>query len=162
MVADVDAETPGCEVWSSASGGRLWSCKGDQLNKEVPTAKGGGASYNMGIWWSGSLNRQVLDGVMIQSYTEGRLLTASNFGAKEINGSKANPCFYGDIWGDWREEIIWASSDDNELRIFTTDFETAHRFRPLMDDHIYRLSAAHQNIGYNQPTHTGFYLGSDQ
>ena len=48
-----------------------------------------------------------------------------------------------------------------ELRIFTTNIETEHRFRPLMDDHIYRLSAAHQNVGYNQPTHTSFYIGSD-
>lgn len=67
-----------------------------------------------------------------------------------------------DIWGDWREEMIFPSSDYTELRIFTTDFETQYRIRPLMEDHIYRLSAAHQNIGYNQPTHTGFYLGSDK
>ncbi|WP_353735412.1 hypothetical protein [Bacteroides sp.] len=30
-----------------------------------------------------------------------------------------------------------------------------------MDDHLYRLSATHQNIGYNQPTHPGYYIGSD-
>ena len=57
--------------------------------------------------------------------------------------------------------MIFPSSDYRELRIFTTNFETEYRFRPLMEDHIYRLSATHQNIGYNQPTHTGFYLGSD-
>ena len=28
-----------------------------------------------------------------------------------------------------------------------------------MHDRIYRLSVAYQNVGYNQPTHTGFYLG---
>lgn len=161
MVADVDSETPGCEVWSSACGDKLWSCEGVQLDKPIPTAKAGGPSYNMGIWWSGSLNRQVLDGAIIQSYTDGRLLSGSNFGVKSINGSKANPSFYGDIWGDWREEVILPSDDDSELRIFTTDFETEYRFRPLMDDHVYRLSAVHQNIGYNIPTHTGFYLGSD-
>lgn len=74
----------------------------------------------MGIWWSGSLNRQVLDGVLINGRAgelETRLFTGSNFGVKSINSSKANPCFYGDIWGDWREEIIYASSDNTELRI---------------------------------------------
>ncbi len=25
----------------------------------------------------------------------------------------------------------------------------------------YQMSALNENIGYNQPTHTGFYLGSD-
>jgi rhamnogalacturonan endolyase len=28
-----------------------------------------------------------------------------------------------------------------------------------MHDPIYRLSAAWQNVGYNQPTQVGFYLG---
>jgi rhamnogalacturonan endolyase len=28
-----------------------------------------------------------------------------------------------------------------------------------MHDPIYRLSVAWQNVGYNQPTQTGFYLG---
>jgi rhamnogalacturonan endolyase len=28
-----------------------------------------------------------------------------------------------------------------------------------MHDPIYRLSAALQNVGYNQPTQPGFYLG---
>ncbi len=30
-----------------------------------------------------------------------------------------------------------------------------------MTDHVYEMSALNQNIGYNQPTHTGYYLGSD-
>lgn len=162
LVADIDPDTPGCEVWSSASQDVIWSCQGQNLGKKIPTAKGGGKSYNMAIWWDGSLNRQMLDYTMIVSYQNGRLFTGNtNFGIRDNNSTKSNPCFYGDIWGDWREEMIFPSKDNTELRVFTTDFETSHRFRPLMDDHIYRLSAAHQNIGYNQPTHTGFYIGSD-
>lgn len=173
MVADIDPENPGCEYWGS-TGTTIYSCKtGTDLGKEQPK-QNGGVSYNMGIWWSGSLNRQVLDGhsdknstsgggdPCIQSYVDGRLFQGVNFGVITNNSTKANPCFYGDIWGDWREEIIYPSSDYSELRIFTTDFETQYRIRPLMEDHIYRISAAHQNIGYNQPTHTGFYLGSDR
>lgn len=30
-----------------------------------------------------------------------------------------------------------------------------------MTDHCYWMSALNENIGYNQPTHTGYYLGSD-
>ena len=163
MVADVDPATPGCEVWSSASATDMYSCKGEKLSKNAPVCKDGKISYNMGIWWSGSLNRQVLDNAMVQSYTDARLFTGgTHFGVTTINDTKANPCFYGDIWGDWREEMIYTTNDYSELRIFTTDFETQYRIRPLMEDHIYRISAAHQNIGYNQPTHTGFYLGSDR
>lgn len=166
LIADIDPETPGCEIWSARPDEHLYSCKGVLLSKPTPTLEGttikGSTSINMAIWWSGSLNRQMLDRTFVQSYTDGCLFEGcSEFGVKTINGSKANPCFYGDIWGDWREEMIYVNDDDTELRIFTTDFETEYRFHPLMDDHIYRLSATHQNIGYNQPTHTGFYLGSD-
>lgn len=179
MVADIDPDNPGCEYWGS-TGGTIYSCStGANLGKTPPTTIGHNASnpaysYNMGIWWSGSLNRQMLDGhvsrgeengkgePLVISYTDGRLFMGSTFSVSSNNDSKANPCFYGDIWGDWREEMIFPSSDYTELRIFTTDFETNYRIRPLMEDHIYRISAAHQNIGYNQPTHTGFYLGSDK
>ena len=107
---------------------------------------------------------------MVLAYRNGeggdRIFSCSNYGVASINGTKRTPCFYGDIWGDWREEMIYVVGERNvggasELRIFTTNIETSHRFRPLMDDHIYRMSATHQNIGYNQSTHTGYYIGSD-
>lgn len=171
MVADIDPETPGCELWSSACGDVLWSCKGEQLSKPLPTYKGhGGWSYNMGIWWNGSLNRQTLDHGYVRDYANGEnVFFAGDYGTTVSQGTKDNPVFYGDIWGDWREEQIYrvgTSADANnstntELRIFTTNYETNYRFRPLMNDHIYKLSATHENVGYNQPTHTGFYLGSD-
>ena len=162
MVADVDPETPGCEYWSTVPDGVMFSCKGVKLTgKKAPISKAGGTSYNMAIWWSGSLNRQMIDFDLVHSYTDGRLFTGSKFGIKTAYNTKTEPCFYGDIWGDWREEFIYPDENDTELRIFTTDFETNYRFHPLMDDHLYRLSATHQNIGYNQPTHPGYYIGSD-
>ena len=75
--------------------------------------------------------------------------------------SKSNPCFYADIWGDWREEIIQVTSDQTELRLFTTWYPTDYKFPYLMSDHVYEMSALNQNIGYNQPTQLGYYLGSD-
>ena len=181
MVADIDPDTPGCEVWASATGGRLYSCKGELLAKSAPMIRTDSYTYNMGIWWDGSLNRQMIDANMVLgyigddgSYTSSpkRIFQGSNYGVVPINGSKKTPCVYADIWGDWREEMIYVVNDGDsdgdgdpdgwtELRIFTTNIETEYRFRPLMDDHIYRLSAAHQNVGYNQPTHTSFYIGSD-
>ena len=162
MVADVDPDSPGCEYWSSEPDGVMYSCKGNELTgKRAPIAKGGDTSYNMTIWWSGSLNRQMLDYLVIHSYTDGRLFNGSDWGVKTASGTKNNACFYGDIWGDWREEVIFVDENDTVLRIFTTDFETDYRFHPLIVDHLYRLSATHQNIGYNQPTHPGYYIGSD-
>ena len=176
MVADIDPDTPGCEVWASWPSGKLFSCKGELLDKTAPIIRTGSHSVNMGIWWSGSLNRQNIDANMVLEYVNGntgkRIFEGKNYGTEPINGTKKTPCFYGDIWGDWREEMIYVVGEGDsdgdgyndgahELRIFTTNIETDYRFRPLMDDHTYRMSAAHQNVGYNQSTHTGFYLGSD-
>ena len=166
MIADIDPDTPGCEMWASTPNGNLYSCKGELLAKKAPVYKPGAHyTYNMGIWWSGSLNRQMLDRGRVVAYgqngTPEILFIADHHGATTAHGTKANPSFYADIWGDWREEMIYVTPDYTELRIFTTDFETQYRFRPLMDDHIYKMSATLQNVGYNQPTHTGFYLGSD-
>jgi rhamnogalacturonan endolyase len=75
------------------------------------------------------------------------------------NGSKATPCLSADILGDWREEVIFRTTDNKELRIYTTPIPTSHRLPTLMSDPQYRLSVAWQNVGYNQPPHPGFYLG---
>ena len=85
------------------------------------------------------------------------LLTADDCVAN--NGTKATPCLSADLFGDWREEVIWRTADSKELRIYTTTIPTTHRLRTLMHDPQYRLSVAWQNVGYNQPPHPGFYLG---
>lgn len=168
MVADVDPETPGCEIWGAGTtlDGKLYSCKGELLAKKAPRYKWGDSwTYNMGIWWSGALNRQLLDRGFVVDYGTGEtpnvLFEKGSYNVTTGQGTKNNPVFYADFWGDWREEMIYVTPDYTELRIFTTNLETKYRFRPLMYDHIYRLSAVHENVGYNQPTHTGFYIGSD-
>ncbi len=72
-------------------------------------------------------------------------------GCASNNGSKATPALSADIFGDWREEVIWRSADNSELRIYTTTRPTEYRFPTLMHDPQYRLSVAAQNVGYNQP-----------
>ena len=61
-------------------------------------------------------------------------------------------------WGDWREEVIWRTRDNQELRIYTTTIPTPHRMVTLMHDPQYRLAIAWQNVAYNQPPHPSFYL----
>lgn len=71
MVADVDPETPGCEVWASGTtlDGKLYSCKGELLSKKAPVYKFAGSwTFNMGIWWNGTLNRQMLDRGYVTEY----------------------------------------------------------------------------------------------
>ena len=75
------------------------------------------------------------------------------------NWSKATPNLQADLFGDWREEVIyWDESDAAHLNIFTTNIPTDYRVPTLMHDHIYRMGVAWQNVGYNQPPHLGYYL----
>ncbi|WP_371328261.1 hypothetical protein [Pedobacter sp. ok626] len=59
----------------------------------------------------------------------------------------------------WREEVVFRTSDNKSLRIYSTTIPTEHRMYTLMHDSQYRLSIAWQNDGYNQPPHTSFYIG---
>jgi rhamnogalacturonan endolyase len=63
-----------------------------------------------------------------------------------------------DLFGDWREEVVWRTRDSRELRIYTTTIPTRHRLVTLMHDPQYRLAIAWQNVAYNQPPHPSFYL----
>ena len=46
------------------------------------------------------------------------------------------------------------------MRIYTSTLPTDYRLTTLMHDCQYRLSVAWQNVGYNQPTHASYYIGS--
>lgn len=162
-VADIMPEYPGCEMWWY--GGKIMTSDGQQ----ILTDGGNPISYsscNMSIWFTGSINRQLLDGNKVSTNNasdgkERRPLRANFFNAKAINGTKENPCLYADLLGDWREEIIYTDSAETCLKIFSTWYPTDYRFPCLLQDHHYEMSALNQQIGYNQPTETGFYLGSD-
>ncbi len=153
LCADIDPRHPGEEMWGGRSG--LRSCQGENIG---PTPR----SANFAIWWDGDLLREILDRNRIekwdwQSGALKNILTAE--GATSNNGSKATPVLSGDIIGDWREEVIFRTPDNKELRIYTTTVPTTNRLYTLMHDPQYRLSIAWQNVGYNQPPHPGFYLG---
>ncbi|HYH04539.1 MAG TPA: rhamnogalacturonan lyase, partial [Bacillota bacterium] len=147
--ADLVASSPGEEIW--AAGSSLFSCTGKTLGS-APSQK------NFAIWWDGDEMRELLDGTTISKYNAGTLLSAS--GCASNNGTKSTPCLQADLFGDWREEVIWRTSDNQYLRIYTTTNTTSRRLFTLMHDSVYRLGIAWQNVAYNQPPHVGFYLGS--
>ena len=169
LVADIIPDSPGHEYWSSEASG-VYSCQtGQLLSTTLPSAKTGSKSYNNAIFWTGDLTRQMLDDVMVHSYTKSapwdksRVITFTYYGGGVYsnNSTKANPCYYGDFLGDYREEVIYRSKDGEYIYLFSSNHPTEHRFVHLMNDHTYNMSQAMQNVGYNQPTHMGYYIGAD-
>ena len=82
-------------------------------------------------------------------------------GTLSNNGTKKNPCLQADIVGDWREEVLLRSADNASLRLYVSPIPTAYRFHTFLEDPVYRISVATENVGYNQPTQPGFYFGPD-
>jgi rhamnogalacturonan endolyase len=158
LAVDIDPRHKGSEAWVSGGGIRgLFNAKGERISQRAPV------SCNFAIWWDGDVLRELLDGTAITKWnweTETEQLLLRGDGCASNNGTKATPVLSADLLGDWREEAIWRSADNKELRIFTTTIPTEHRFPSLMLDAQYRMSIAWQNVGYNQPPHTGFRLGA--
>lgn len=151
-VADnIDSTRKGAQFWWSGSP-NLYDSKGNKIGKAP-------SSTNFLIYWDGDTSREILNSNYIDKYGKGRLFTAN--GALSNNGTKSTPALSADILGDWREELIFRSTDNKELRIYSTTIPTTIKQYTLMHDPQYRLSIAWQNVGYNQPPHTGFYMGKD-
>ncbi len=159
LAADIDPRFPGYESWASGRGmNGYWNVKGEKVSDEKPR------SCNFKIWWDGDFLCEILDSNRITKWnwldgTETPLLVAE--GCTSNNGTRSTPCLLADLFGDRREEVVLRTTDNKELRIFTTPIPTEHRGYTLMHDPVYRLSVAWQNSAYNQPTHTGFYLGAE-
>jgi rhamnogalacturonan endolyase len=154
LAADVDPRYPGAQFFGGPGGAK------DLKGNTIPVQGGS----NFAIWWDGDLLREILNGNTITKWnwetgTMNRIFTAQ--GCTSNNGSKSTPALSADLFGDWREEFIERTTDNRELRIFTTVIPTEHRFYTLMHDPQYREAIAWQNVAYNQPPWPSFFIGQD-
>nr|WP_158973312.1 rhamnogalacturonan lyase [Streptomyces griseus] len=152
------------DIWSGSAGAESWSSlvSGVRNPKGAVVATRKPGSSNFLAWWDGDTTRELLDGTHIDKYgTSGdtRLLTGS--GVHSNNGTKSTPSLSGDILGDWREEVIWPTSNNTALRIYSTPYQTPTRITTLLHDTQYRAALAWQNTAYNQPPHPSFFIGGN-
>ncbi|MET0647896.1 MAG: rhamnogalacturonan lyase [Pyrinomonadaceae bacterium] len=158
LCLEIDPRHGGFECWvRGADISGLFDARGTLVSERTPR------SCNFGVYWDGDTLRELLDRSYISKWnwkdsTETLLLVAE--GCVSNNGTKAVPTLSADLFGDWREEVIWRTADNSELRVYTTTIPTAERFYTFMHDPQYRLSIAWQNVAYNQPPHTSFFVGA--
>lgn len=124
-------------------------------NEHVSTNTNG-LSMNFRIYWDGDLLEECFNNTEVTKPGVGTIATF--LGAYSNNGTKATPCYQGDIFGDWREEVIERTADNN-IRIYTTNEPTKWRNYSLWYDHQYRNGMVWQPCGYNQPPHVSYFLG---
>lgn len=159
LAADIDPRHPGAECWSFGAGiDGLSTVRGQLITKTTPKA------CNFTLLWDGDEGAELLDGTRVmkwdyQAEKLDTLLDAKAFDGRSNNGTKATPTLSADLLGDWREEVIFPTTDGKELRIFTTTIPTDRRLPTLMHDPAYRLAVAWQNVAYNQPPHPSYFIG---
>lgn len=152
VAADIDPRYDGAECWCNIGGLRRGDT-GEIICNRKPD------SCNFTIYWDADPLAELLDHVSISKWnwnTESTDLLLKAEGVVSNNGTKGNPCLSGDILGDWREEVIWPSEDQTELRIYSTTIPAVDRRATWMNDRQYRLAIAWQNVAYNQPPHPSF------
>jgi hypothetical protein len=163
MIGKVEPAVPGLQTWCSEShlahepSRGLRSAKGEKLDERAP-------GTNMNIKWAADMTTQFISGtfeepVTIEDWKQGTLLTAE--GTRSNNGTKGNPCLVADLFGDWREELVVRLADSSAIRIYMNTEVTDRKLYTLMHDPQYRTGVAWQNVVYNQPCYTSFYLGTD-
>ena len=145
------------QIWSAKNSARQSNGGTDFTTATTP-------SMNFRIFWDGDLYDNLLNGANITDWN-GRnmsnIFSAGNYDCVSINGTKANPSLQADLFGDWREEVIYPTSDGTALRVFSTTDTTDYKIKTLMQDPVYRSGVAAEQTAYNQPPHVGFYMGKE-
>jgi hypothetical protein len=148
---DISASNPGAEMWASSTDGLLSATTNANLGSKP-------SSQNFLVWWDADETRELEDGTSISKYGGSTLLSAS--GCASNNGTKSTPALTADLYGDWREEVIWRESNSSALRLYTTTNVTTRRIYTLMHDAQYRTQVSAEQTAYNQPPHPSFHIGS--
>lgn len=159
VAADIDPRFEGAECWGtlvadkSEYGGLRRGTDGGVVCRNIPS------STNFIIYWDSDPYSELLNGTTVSKWnwnTESTDILMTGQGVRACNGSKSTPCVSADIFGDWREEVVWTDAENTELRIYMTDIPAVNRMPTLMQDRMYRLAIAWQNVAYNQPPHVSF------
>ena len=158
---DVDPTHKGYECWT---GGKVYNnadLSTATTMTTTPPAQIGSSSppQNFRIWWDGDVLSENLDDVTISKWSYPGA-TGLTFTSKKLEGvsswRQAVP-LYGDMFGDWREEVLLENTAGTAIRIYTTTIVTDKRIYTLMHDPEYRNSMNEK--GYQQSHMVDFYLG---
>lgn len=149
---------PGYEYWTStadvtAPGAGVYNVQDGKVSTTMP-------SVNFRIWWDGDETSELLDRTHVEKWNPVTETSTKVFEPSGVvSGARNATLFYGDILGDWREEILAETADHTALRLYVTDEPTRTRLHTLAQNSEYRLGWTVR--GYLQSTYTDYYLGTE-
>ncbi len=176
LVADIDPAHPGMEVWAERF---FYTSKGERIPGPVPPQQGL-------VWWDADPLRELHTFVRggpgpaggappaggatapARQQGAGSAGTRPDFvpsgtvskwkGAVLTEGIRGRHMLWGDISGDWREEIVTFA--EGEVRIYGTTIPAADRRVTLMQDPLYRREVGLVVQGYTHVPVPSFFLGA--
>jgi rhamnogalacturonan endolyase len=155
-VADLFPDQPGYEYWSF--NGMYSAATGDLIvaeeNRNVPWP-------NFLMQWDGDVGSELLDNNEVGDWDLKARSRNTYSWRRRFEGlvqARGAIPFYGDMFGDWREEALLETSDHKEIRIYTTTYETDVRLYTLVHNPAYRNHLAVH--GYKQSHLVDYYLGN--
>ncbi|MCI7804199.1 MAG: hypothetical protein MR503_03865 [Oscillospiraceae bacterium] len=151
-IGDVDPTHDGYEVWSFQG---MYTKDGEKISDTT-------AYPSLKLYWDGDL--------LTESYNDGKI-EKWNYEDKSVSrlattwkitgcssSDRDAPMFYGDILGDWREEVICTGYGYASLVILSTTIPTDYRLNTLSQDPSYRNDMTSK--GYVQSNMLSYYLGA--
>ena len=156
-MAELDLSRRGSEFWTAAAVA-MYDISGQRINSLTQAYP-----HKFRLYWDGDLADELFYKATVDKY-DGKanfnhVIQFANYGNSSSTNEGPNTCLIADFLGDWREEVIlFDSSDNSTLNIFTTNIPTDYRVPWLMTDHTYEMGIVWQNVGYNMPAHLGYYL----
>lgn len=166
ITLDLTPSHRGCEMYSTQPG--IYNAKGTQIyanNLWAPEA----------IWWDADVLREFEDGAgsgaydpVINKFVPATGTTTRLYSIYNNDGTTAHEvhqqyggraALWGDLFGDWREEVMLVADDYNSVRIYTTKIQATNRIYCLMQNPQYRVQNTYK--GYYQASYVDYYLGHD-
>ena len=160
---DIDKSHLGWEMWSTMDGS-VYDAQGNLISgyqNQFPCE---------GLWWDNEVDREVIQtsdshyNVYVQDFFKGREVEFAKIsGYRYTTVYAKRAAFWGDIIGDWREEMILLHKENGVIvgiTGVTTDYASDVDFiYCLQEDPHYRGDCSTK--GYYQSPNPGFYLGFD-
>ncbi len=160
---DIDKNHLGWEMWSTMDD-KVYDAQGNLITEyknQYPCE---------GIWWDNEVDREVVQtsdshyNVYVQDFFKGREVEFAKIsGYRYVTVYAKRAAFWGDIIGDWREEMILLHKENGVIvgiTGVTTDYASDTDFiYCLQEDPHYRGDCSTK--GYYQSPNPGFYLGFD-
>ncbi|WP_170184962.1 carbohydrate-binding protein [Saccharothrix texasensis] len=160
MAGDIDPRHPGMEVWAFSG---VYNAATNRLTQSSTSLQ---PWPQLGLYWDGDTTMELLNDGKFEKWNPTsptttnsvpRLLTTSQYGA--VDAAQGNsPTLYGDLFGDWREEVVHTNAAFTELIIFTTDRPSGTRLYTLAHNPAYRNAMTLK--GYLQSHHVDYFLGA--